>query len=747
MKLGVWVVALCFVAVVAGEQYVVPCQYTSHCTCPPTATVCVFDLVVEELNLFMQYPKNDISLPVDRGSAQYCTIDDTGSYVKMDGSPCTCENSDGCFGPIIADGKINRTFIAVNRGLPGPTLIVHEGQVMVVNLENRYTANISIHWHGMHQIRTNWMDGVDSITQFGVYPGKKFRYIFNPYPTGTFWYHAHSELQRVDGLFGALIIMEKSTDSSLGSFIDIPEQYTMTLLDWSVEEDEDAIVTYSSDGAEVGTDPYASGLINGKGRHPQSIVSQLSTFTVSVNQRYRFRVIGVQNYYAYRFSIDGHKLNLIATDGAFVQPKDVDYIIIHAGERYDFILQTKTSLQVSKQKTFMIRAETLEIVVDDHDSYLPNVMNPSHTYNLLLNHSAEAILRYSTSSILTPDQAFTTYHRTDNIGSSPITCSQSTRCLAVNCPFKKFPDSYYIDCLQINQLTPLNPIANEQELPMSSPDRTLFLNFAFEGPRGDDSINGRSMMLPSYPPSLISDDNPQTVDICTNLNVSSQCNDTTTEENCRCPHIVSVGRDETIRMVLSMVRVKRPITLRDEPRKYFAHPVHLHGHYFHVVDIQFGEYNDESGRLTAANDEPGCPGSGNVCTNPQWTDRSTDIATGSKYTGSNGRINSSYPLKDTILIPAGGYAVVYFKSNNPGIWFLHCHIGDHQVTGMAMAISEDAANIPAPPRGMLNRGENFNWTLNEFYSLYFSSSSATTMFPGVFIILVLALLLSTSIII
>lgn len=724
MKVITLFVALCTV-VVAEEQYV-PCQYTSHCKCPSTATVCVFDLVVEELSLFRQYPKNDLSLPVDTRSAQYCTVSDDGDYVKQDGSPCACESSSGCFGPIIADGMINRTFIAINRGLPGPTLIVHEDQVMIVNLENRYSDNVSIHWHGMHQNRTNWMDGVDSVTQFGVYPGRKFRYIFNPRPTGTFWYHAHSELQRVDGFFGALIIMEKTIDPSLGIFIDLPELYTMTLLDWSVEEDEDALVTYSSDGAEVGTDPYASGLVNGKGRHPESTASQLSTFTVSANQRYRFRVIGVQSLYGYRFSIDGHKLKLIATDGAFVQPQDVDYIIIHAGERYDFILETKRPIEVSVQKNFMIRAETLEIVVDDHASYLPNVVDPSYTYNLLLNHSAEAILRYdSTGDIrVTPDQQFTNINQHTGINSSPITCSQSTRCLAVNCPFKKFPDSYYIDCLHVDKLTPLNVITDENELPMSFPDKTLFLNFAFEGPNGDDSINGRSMSLPSYPPSLVSANNRQTIDICTNLDDSSQCDDTTTEENCRCSHIASIGRNETIRMVLSMVRVKRSITLPEEPPKYFAHPVHLHGHYFHVVDIQFGDYYDESGRLTTASSEPRCLGSRNACTNPEWTDRSTNIATGDKYTGSNGRINGSYPLKDTILIPAGGYAVVYFRSNNPGIWFLHCHIGDHQVTGMAMAISEDAASIPAPPTALLRRGENFNWTLDEFYGLYDNSNGA-----------------------
>ena len=716
MTRAMFLVVLWIVAVASEEQYFVPCQYTSYCKCPSTAKVCTFDFVVEELSLFVQYPKNDLSLPLDTSSAQYCTINENGEYVKKDGSECTCESSRGCFGPIIADGKINRTFISVNRGLPGPTLIVHEDQIVIVNVENRYKENISIHWHGMHQRKTNWMDGVDSVTQFGIYPDTAFRYIFNPSPTGTFWYHAHSELQRVDGLFGALVIIENNIDSSLGSFIDLPELHTMTLLDWNVEEDEDALVTYSPDGAEVGTDPFASGLINGKGKHPESTVSQLCTFNVSENQRYRFRVIGVQSLYSFRFSIDDHKLKLIATDGAFVQPQEVDYIIIHAGERYDFILETKSS---PTQRQFKIRAETLEVYVDD-SAFLPNVNDSSRTYNLTLDHSAEAILWYDTSTAVNVPliQPFATSNAQTEVESDPITCSETSRCLAVNCPFEQFPESYFIDCLHIHQLRALNPASDNGELPMSAPDQTIFLNFAFEGPKGDDSINARSMMLPSYPPSLVTPSSGRNIDICTDLDESSQCDDFTTETNCRCPHIVSIGRNETIRLVFSMVRVKRSISLAEEPRKYFAHPVHLHGHYFRVVDIQFGEYDTESGRLTSAILEPDCTGSRMACTNPQWKNRNTNISTGSKYSAPDGKIESHYPLKDTILIPAGGYAVVYLKADNPGVWFLHCHIGDHQVTGMTMAISEDASNIGTPPLGLLRQGESFNWTLDEFNYLF-----------------------------
>lgn len=49
------------------------------------------------------------------------------------------------------------------------------------------------------------------------------------------------------------------------------------------------------------------------------------------------------------------------------------------------------------------------------------------------------------------------------------------------------------------------------------------------------------------------------------------------------------------------------------------------------------------------------------------------------------------PLKDTMFIPVGGYAVVRFRSNNLGYWFMHCHMDDHHSDGMAAIIQEGSS--------------------------------------------------------
>ena len=50
----------------------------------------------------------------------------------------------------------------------------------------------------------------------------------------------------------------------------------------------------------------------------------------------------------------------MATDGYLTQPITADYIIIHSGERYDFLLRAKNSTELVKYD-FIIHAEVLAI--------------------------------------------------------------------------------------------------------------------------------------------------------------------------------------------------------------------------------------------------------------------------------------------------------------------------------------------------------------------------------------------------
>jgi hypothetical protein len=45
------------------------------------------------------------------------------------------------------------------------------------------------------------------------------------------------------------------------------------------------------------------------------------------------------------------------------------------------------------------------------------------------------------------------------------------------------------------------------------------------------------------------------------------------------------------------------------------------------------------------------------------------------------------------MLPAGGWLVIAFETNNPGAWLLHCHIAWHVGEGLAVQFLERASEI------------------------------------------------------
>ncbi len=708
------------------DRHIVDCGYRHPvCECRQTADECEFDLEVDEIRTFTRYKMYPSSESVDvRGPhGLFYYINDTGDAVpSKDNQECSDIKDDSCTDPNYVDGKSYRLAISVNGQLPGPTLIVHEAQIIILNVKNNLTTEgISIHWHGMHQIGSPWMDGVGQLTQCQIGPSSTFRYIYKASPSGTFWYHSHSGAQRTDGLFGALIIKESPTrlinirnrlrSSNLNDFEDHPDEHTVTLLDWHQESSLSVFTqidggfafypdvpiselpnpclkryksTRSYENGEVGPVPFSSGLINGKGKHPDVPYhkTRLSVFDVEKNRKYRFRLVGSQGLFAFKFSIDGHKLKVVGTDGYWIEPEEVDYIIIHSGERYDFILETTGTLH-----TYWMRAQTLEIDKDGGFGapYLP------------IGNSAEAILHYWQENEDRVNHVIgSKYYRLLESLSPPRECTPAKKCRAANCPFKNFADAYNIECVNANQFRLLDPTPSN-ELPHEDPncqDCTFFINFNFEGQAFTSSINGRNFILPSHAPQIFPEISRKKDVIC---NENIDCNPSGLE--CMCTYVKNIPYQKTIQIVLSAIGAY-----------HNAHPIHLHGHSFFVSHVAYPNY-DKDGFVADHNTDIKCGDKDctktdclkDKCTNPSWNYKPTIT------------VNEKTVRKDTVIIPAGGYAVIQFKSDNPGHWFLHCHIEIHQLEGMAVIINEAESEQPKPPEGMNICGD-FLWDTSDYYA-------------------------------
>ncbi|CAD6343285.1 unnamed protein product [Miscanthus lutarioriparius] len=60
------------------------------------------------------------------------------------------------------------------------------------------------------------------------------------------------------------------------------------------------------------------------------------------------------------------------------------------------------------------------------------------------------------------------------------------------------------------------------------------------------------------------------------------------------------------------------------------------------------------------------------------------------------------PERNTVGVPAGGWAAIRFRADNPGVWFLHCHLEVHTSWGLKMAFlledgdGPDESVLPPP---------------------------------------------------
>ncbi|KAK6940093.1 Multicopper oxidase, type 1 [Dillenia turbinata] len=95
------------------------------------------------------------------------------------------------------------------------------------------------------------------------------------------------------------------------------------------------------------------------------------------------------------------------------------------------------------------------------------------------------------------------------------------------------------------------------------------------------------------------------------------------------------------------------------------HPMHLHGYSFYVVGWGLGNFDPNKDPLKYNLVDP--------------------------------------PLQNTIAVPKNGWTAIRFQADNPGVWFLHCHIDRHMTWGMDMAFivkngrGPEAQLLPPPP--------------------------------------------------
>ena len=114
-----------------------------------------------------------------------------------------------------------------NGSCPGPTIQINQGDRVRVIFENRLPESTTVHWHGL-EIPIE-QDGVPWISQKPIPPGEKYTYEFTVHQEGTFFYHAHSAMQEMQGQIGLFIAHPEKPYKPR-----VDHDYAIVLQEWAV---------------------------------------------------------------------------------------------------------------------------------------------------------------------------------------------------------------------------------------------------------------------------------------------------------------------------------------------------------------------------------------------------------------------------------------------------------------------------------------------------------------------------------
>ena len=247
--------------------------------------------------------------------------------------------------------------MTINNAIPGPVLRFTEGDLARIRVHNAMETETSIHWHGI--LVPPGMDGVPYVSFPPIRPGAAFTYEFPLRQSGTYWYHSHSALQEQSGVYGVIVIAPRGSVASA-----VPEQVIL-FSDWTDEDPHAVLRTLKR-----GSDWYALAKGSGQSLLGAARLDRLGDFLKRELQRMppmdiadvaydrflangqpeivlpaapgktlRLRLVNgsATTYFYLEFS--GGPMIIVAADGQEVEPQSEQRLLMAVAETYDVLIQ------------------------------------------------------------------------------------------------------------------------------------------------------------------------------------------------------------------------------------------------------------------------------------------------------------------------------------------------------------------------------------------------------------------------
>ncbi|KAG6771647.1 hypothetical protein POTOM_023027 [Populus tomentosa] len=501
-----------------------------------------------------------------------------------------------------------KPIVTVNGRFPGPTLYAREDDTVLVKVVNHVNYNVSIHWHGIRQLRTGWADGPAYITQCPIQPGQSYVYNFTiTGQRGTLLWHAHILWLRAT-VHGALVVLPKR-----GIPYPFPaphKEVVVVLAEWW-KSDTEAVI---NEALKSGLAPNVSDAhtING---HPGAVSTCSSqggfTLPVKSGETYMLRLINAALNEELFFKIAGHKLTVVEVDATYVKPFKTDTVLIAPGQTTNVLVTTSknTGKYLVAASPFM----DSPIAVD--------------------NMTATATLQYSGALANSPTTLTTPPPKNATAVANQFTNSLrslNSRRFPAKVPLNVDHNLFFTVGLGVNPCPSCKAgngsrvVASINNVTFVMPT-TALLQAHFFNTSGVFTTD-----FPAKPPHVFN----YTGTPPTNLQTKSGTK------------VYRLSYNSTVQLVMQDTGIISPEN----------HPIHLHGFNFFAVGRGVGNYNPK-----------------------------TDTK----------KFNLVDPVeRNTIGVPSGGWVAIRFRADNPGVWFMHCHLEVHTTWGLKMAFLVDNGKGP-----------------------------------------------------
>ena len=517
-------------------------------------------------------------------------------------------------------GRRSGHAVTVNGTVPGPLIRLRQGRTVRLHVTNELEEDTSVHWHGL--LVPFQFDGVPGVSFPGIRPGETFTYEIPLRQAGTYWWHSHSGLQEQQGHYGPLIVdpahdhgahYDREIVLLLSEFTPLHPHQVMRKL--KVAE---GYFNFNKQTATEGEMPVADRIDWGGMRMDPRDISDVtgSTYTFLVNghapmddlqflfapgERVRLRIINGSAMTFFNFRIPGVPLTVIQADGQDVRDVTVDELQIGVEETYDLVIEPRAgahtivaeamdrsgmgiaTLTSTPGERALVPALRDPVTLTMDDMGMASMAGGAHAG---MDHSAHggsmdgAGMDGDSMDVAAMD------HSMRDMSQLPPSANGVGVDMVAPMPVDRmdFPglglDKVSHRVLRYTDLVARNPN------PVRAPDRSLEIHLTGNMERYMWSFDGQKF-------SAVSDDP------------------------------IRFGFDERVRGTLVN-------------NTMMAHPIHLHGHFFELV---------------------------------------------------NGADEAHQPLKHTLVVQPGGKATFDLTANEPGDWAFHCHLLYHMHAGMMQVVT------------------------------------------------------------